>query len=479
MTDPRSPCVIGVAQYVSRPDDGPCPEPLDLWASCVREAAGDALAKVESLQVVYCQSWQYDDPAGRLAEELGIDPAHRHYSGIGGTTPQVLVNGLAESILAGDLDVGVVCGAEALDTKKRLKKAGEKPDWRFKDPDPPPFPFEAPFHPAEVAHEVFQAYLTFPLWDVARRAHLGIEPDEYRRQIGELMAPMTTVAAANPHAWFPVERTVDELIQPTPQNRMVAYPYTKYTVSIMDVDLAGAIVVASHEAADALGVPPEQRVYLRGWAYGCDPTYVAEHPEPWHSPAMAEVFSTALGAAGIGADDLAHLDLYSCFASSVNLAVDALGTDPPSVTVTGGLPFAGGAGSNYLTHSIAAMVDTLRADPGSYGMTTGVGMHLTKHVAGVWSTEPGPVSPPPDVPTAEAVPITDEAAGPAEVLTYSVLHGRDGAAESGLAVCALPDGTRTYAKVDDADLLAEMEATEWVGTRVELATEGGRNTVLA
>ena len=40
--DPRSPCVIGVAQFVSRPEDGPCPEPLAMWAQCVRDAAADA-----------------------------------------------------------------------------------------------------------------------------------------------------------------------------------------------------------------------------------------------------------------------------------------------------------------------------------------------------------------------------------------------------------------------------------------------------
>ena len=493
--DPRAPCVIGVAQYVSRPEDGPCPEPLAMWEQVVRDAArdaeasGDVLAAVGSLQVVYCQSWQYDDPAGRLAEALAIGPAHRLYSGIGGTTPQVLVNDLGTAILAGDVDVGVVCGAEALDTKRRLKKVGEKAAWSHRDPDPPPFPFEAPFHPAEVAHEVFQAYLTFPLWDVARRAHLGIEPVAYRRAIGELMAPMTRVAAANPYAWFPVERSAEELVHPTAENRMVGYPYTKYTVSIMDVDLAGALIVASHEAADRLGVPPERRVYLRGWAYGCDPVYVAEHADPWRSPAMAEVYATALAGAGLAVDDLGHFDLYSCFASSVHLALDALGLEPSDrrgVTVTGGLPFAGGAGSDYQTHAIATMVDTLRADPGSAGLVTGVGMHLTKHGAGVYSTEPGPVVPP-DLTALQArldgahppVAITDTASGRATVATYSVIHGRDGSAETGLAVVDLPDGTRAYARVDDAVLLAEMEATEWIGTAVDLTTDGKRNSVRA
>ncbi len=63
------------------------------------------------------------------------------------------------------------------------------------------------------------------------------------------------------------------------------------------------------------------------------------------------------------------------------------------------------------------------------------------------------------------------------MVTYSVVHGRDGAAQSGLAVCDLPDGSRAYARVEDPDVLAEMEATEWVGTPVVLATEGGRNTL--
>ena len=244
--DPSSPCIIGVAQETFR--DG-APEPLEMWERVARAAADDAgvpaaLEGIDSLQVVYTQSWQYDDPAGRLASRLGAAPADAFYSGIGGTTPQVLVDKVGDAMLAGGSELALVVGAEALATRRRLKKSGEKPQWSHRHPGNPTFPFEDPFHPAELAHQVFEAWLTFPLFDVARRARIGVEPDAYRDQLGELLAPMTRVAAANPYAWFPVERGAGELVTATPDNRMVGYPYTKYMVSIMDVDMAGALLQA-------------------------------------------------------------------------------------------------------------------------------------------------------------------------------------------------------------------------------------------
>ncbi len=107
---------------------------------------------------------------------------------------------------------------------------------------------------------------------------------------------------------------------------MVGYPYTKYMVSIMDVDMAAAVLVASHEAADALGVPPERRVYLRGLVLRDRPRL--------RRRARRDVALAGDGggerrgvraSAGVGVDDVAHLDLYSCFGSSVNFARDALG----------------------------------------------------------------------------------------------------------------------------------------------------------
>src|SRR5439155_963790 len=156
---------------------------------------------------------------------------------------------------------------------------------------------EAPFHPTEVAHNVFQAWLTFPVFDIARRARLGDTPDDYRQKVAQLLAPMSKVAATNPYAWFRRERTVAELREATPDNRYVGYPYTKYEISVMDVDMAATVIVASHAKADELGVPADRRVYLRGWCYATDPVYLAEHRDLFRSPAMvaasAEAFRCA------------------------------------------------------------------------------------------------------------------------------------------------------------------------------------------
>jgi len=492
--DPRTPCLIGGAQRTVKPGEGPSPEPLVLWDDVTRAAAQDAvpgsgakvLDAVDSLQVVYCMAWPYDAPVDRLAESLGITPRHRLYSGIGGTTPQVLVQDAARAILAGDYDLAVITGAEALETVRQAKKAGERLAWSHRAKPAPPFPFEAPFHPAEVAHEVFQAWLTFPVFDIARRARLGIDPATYAKQIGELLAPFSEVAAKNPYAWFPTALSAEHLSTPTPTNRIVGYPYTKQAVSVMDVDMAAAVVVASHAKADALGVPLDRRVYLHGWCYAEDPVYVGEHPDLSASPAMAAASREALTCAGIDIDDVAHLDLYSCFASSVHLACDALGLggdDSRGLTVTGGLPFSGGAGSNYVLHSLATMLGVLRADPGSVGMVTGVGMHMTKHAFGLYSTAPPPrgrVREPALVPPMPTSPITDRHEGSATVASYTVAHGREGTPDWGLVIADLSDGARGYGRVEEPEQLADMEATEWVGRQVHVeAAPNGVNLVRA
>jgi acetyl-CoA C-acetyltransferase len=132
-----------------------------------------------------------------------------------------------------------------------------------------------------------------------------------------------------------------------------------------------------------------------------------------------------------------------------------------------------------MTHSMAAMVETLRRDPGSYGVTSGVGMHMQKHAYGVWSTEPGRgvvPDPEPYAAVEEPVGIVGSPSGPATVATYSVLHGREGDPERALLVCDLPEGGRCYALLEGGtEVLAEAEISELVGRQVTLTPKDQLN----
>ncbi|RJL26591.1 acetyl-CoA acetyltransferase [Bailinhaonella thermotolerans] len=480
--DPRTPVLVGVAQHTVR--DRPGPEPLDLWERVAREAAEDAgapglLGRLGSVQVVYTESWQYDDPCGRLAERIGAPPGHRRYSTVSGTAPHVLIGDAAARIAAGELDAALVTGAEALATRRELRRAGEHARWSHAADPKPPYGWERPPAETELAHGLILPVHTYAMLDTARRARTGETLDRERADRGALMAGMTRVAAANPHAWFPHERTPEELVTPSPENRIVGWPYTKRTVAVMEVDMAAAVILVSAGLADALGIAEDRRVHLRGWAYAEDTWEVAARPVPGSSPAMRAAARAAFARSGVGPEDLTALDLYSCFAVAVRFACEATGlspADPRGVTVTGGLPYAGGPGSAYVLHSTAAMAGRLRA-AGGHGLVTGVGMHMTKHAYAVWSTEPGgsgEYSAEP-VHRAEPVPIRDVYEGPAGVVAYTVAHGRDGAPEVGLLAVELPGGDRAYAHVRDADLIADAESRELVGQKVRLAPDGAVN----
>ncbi|MDX6741488.1 acetyl-CoA synthetase [Actinocorallia sp. A-T 12471] len=480
--DPRTPCLVGVGQRTYRRT--PAPEPLEQWAEAAAEAAKDSgapglLGALDSLQVVYCESWSYDDPAGRLAALLGADPRQRRYSGIGGNVPQRLVGDAAAAIARGEMDVALVVGGEALATRRAARKAGERTAWSFPATPRPPYPLEVYPLATELAHGVHPAWLTFALLETARRAASGESPQEERRSRGAIMSAMSAVAEANPYAWFRQRRAADELVTPTPGNRLVGSPYTKHTVAVIDVDMSAAVLLTSTAAADAAGVPADRRVYLRGQGYAEDAWHIAARADLDRSAAMRAASAAALTTAGLGLDDIGVLDLYACFGSAVRFACDALGLDPGDprgLTVTGGLPFAGGPGSAYLLHALATLTGRLREE-GGHGLLSGVGMHMTKHIYGVWSAEPGFAAGVDLGAVGEPREVVDRHEGDAVVAACSVVHGRDGVAERGIAVVELPDGARAYGWIEDPALLAEAGREEPVGRTVRLTAKGEQNII--
>jgi acetyl-CoA C-acetyltransferase len=254
-------------------------------------------------------------------------------------------------------------------------------------------------------------------------------------------------------------------------------------------DQAAAVLLCSPEAARAAGVPDDRLVYLLAGADGADRQFFTERWSLAESPGIRATTGDALAAAGVGVDDVARFDLYSCFPSAVEMAMKELGLAGPGggddrpLTVTGGLSFFGGPGNNYVTHSVAAMVDACRADPGSLGMVTGLGYFLTKHSAGIYSSRPsegGYVRAETAATKAkiEATPAREAAgayAGPATVETSAVVYNREGEPALGVLAALTPDGRRSLANTTEPTVLESMVSEEWAGRSVDLTTDGTIN----
>ena len=489
-----TPVLIGAGQFTYRGEAASSPSPLELLKVAAEQAVRDAglpetvFASLDALAVV---AFSIDAPGGlsklplprlknppaSLARALSAAPRWSVYTETGGNSPQQAVNIACERIANGESDLTLVAGAEFLGSlMKRMKGNLGFDGWgddietapaRIGDPRPGVTPQEA-------AHGLGYPVNTYPLFENALRARDGVSLEAHQQRLGAFFAPFTKVAAANPYAWFPIERTAEELVTVTDRNRMVGYPYPKYLNAIMEVDQSAAVLIASARKARELGVPEDRWVHLHGCADASDLWYPLERQDYYSSPAMRLTGERALQMAGIALGDLDIIDLYSCFPSAVRIGAEEIGLpldDPRGLTITGGLPYFGGPGNNYALHAIAEMVTRLRERPGAYGLSTANGWFLTKQSVGIYSTRPITGKwerEPPSVIQAkiDALPhpeIIDKPEGRAVIETYTVVHGREGV-RMGIVIGRDAQGRRFVAQTpDDPSVLRDLEAREGVG----------------
>jgi len=508
----RNPAVAGCGEIAQRTAPGETPlGTLDLMVEAARRAGADAdpggrlLARVEVVASVMSISLRHPDPGRLVAERLGLSGVRTLQTRIGGNLPQLLLNDLGAEIAAGRLDVALVVGGETVYSRKRTPADMAAEADALPAPGgggvPPsqtePAPLVGDDRPGssadEFAHQAAIPTQVYPLFESALRAAAGRGLDEHRRRVAELWAGFAAVAssAARPAAWSAKAWSAEEIGTPGPENRWVVHPYTKLMCANIYTDQAAALLLCSAEAARTAGVPDDRLVHLHAGADGADTQFFTERRSLAESPALRVVTADVLAAAGVGVDDIARFDLYSCFPSAVQMAMRELGLAGPAggddrpLTVTGGLSFFGGPGNNYVTHSVGAMVDACRADPGSLGLVTGVGYYLTKHSAGVYSSRPPErgyvrVDPAATKAAIGAVPARVPAgpySGPATVETTAVQYGRHGEPVLGLLAGLTPDGRRALANCTDPSALESMVSEEWPGRSVELTTDGTVNAL--
>ncbi|MBI3784329.1 MAG: acetyl-CoA acetyltransferase [Deltaproteobacteria bacterium] len=499
MLDERTPILVGAGQLTQRDvEPSAAKEPLAMMETAALEGARDAglpgrtLAQLDHVAVANILAWSHSNAPGHLAQRLGARPRRLIYTTVGGNTPQWLVNETAEQIAAGRVRFALLAGAESVYTLARARRAHAALQWTTGEPadqiEATVIGSDQPgTNDYEMAHGLTVPTTIYPLFENALRAHYGLSLAEHRRRLGELCHGFSKVAAENPYAWFREERSAAEITTVTPQNRMIGFPYPKYMNAILDVDQSAAVLMTSVGAAKEMGIPPSKWVYLLGCGDVHDIWYVSERAHFYSSPAIRAAGRRALEQADLAIRDIDHLDLYSCFPSAVQIARDMLEIaldDPRPLTVTGGLPYHGGPGNNYVMHAIATMMRRLREQPGSKGLVTGLGWYVTKHSVGIYGTEPpqAPFSrrdPGLDQATIDQGPraaVVEEANGRGTVETYTVLHDREGAPMRGIIVGRLDDGRRFLANTaGDRDVLEGLEGHEAIGRTGRVVSKDGSN----
>ncbi|MBA2625889.1 MAG: acetyl-CoA acetyltransferase [Acidimicrobiia bacterium] len=477
--DPRTPVVVGGGQVTQKVAPEEALEPVDLMAEAARRAAADAgasglLAAVESVRVVSQLTRRYPDAGALVAERVGASPRQSLVTTMGGNSPQSLLNATAVAVQRGELDVGLLCGAEAWRTRSALRRSGtSRADWTTQPDETPPaevlggdLVMNAP---EETERGLFMPVQVYPLFECALRAAAGRSVDEHAEHLGRLWAGFSEVAATNPYAWLPERRTPEEVRLPSAMNRMVGFPYTKAMNSNNDVDQGAAVLVCSVEAAGRLGVPADRWVFPHAGTDAHDHIYVSNRDDLRSSPAIRLAGRRALALADAGVDDLALVDLYSCFPSAVQIAADELGLGlDRQLTVTGGMSFAGGPWNNYVMHSIATMLPMLREQPEALGLVTANGGYVTKHAFGVYGASPPPAgfrweSPQAEIDALPARAVVAEHDGPVTLEAYTVLHDRDGSRSNAFAACLTGAGARAWGVSTDPAILEAMTTDDLVG----------------
>lgn len=504
---PNTPILVGVGQLTVHWDGSTAanaPDPQGLRADAARAALADsgaAHALAASIDRVIAVRTMLDsvqdapqpfgrcaNPPATLAADLGLSPRDAIYSWVGGDQPQALVNESAEAIFAGQCRAVLIAGSEATAAMKTALKARQKLDWTRSADGAQDDRGLGPqlLNAYEVTNGLGAPTQTYPAYEHALRARFGNSRAQHRALMSDLWASFSDVAAANPHAQFPVARDAAFLSTESRENYMVADPYHKWDVAQDAVNQGAAVILTSVAEADRLGIDHAKRIFLHGYGQAKD-RVTSERADFSRSVAMERALGRALESAGKTAAEISQFDLYSCFPVAVLLAAEALALDwrKTPATVTGGLPFFGGAGNNYSMHAIVSMAENLRAAPDTFGLVLANGGFLSKEAVGIYSASPradwAPVS------SADIQAAIDTAPAPALVSasceavveSFTVTYAR-GLPQRGYIIGRTDAGERVIARVRNghrATLHALATTADPVGQRISIIHEGGTNWI--
>lgn len=454
-------------------------------------ASKKVLTTLDGIMVVRTLSHHYTSPARQLAQRLSAAPKFTHVSGIGGNSPQTMINIAAGMIARNELDSVLIAGAEAYIQRGGNQKRIESALFRGIPEDYPGDDLIGST-PLENLHGIEHPMQGFPLFETALWAASGLNLQGYLMKIGKLWSEFSKVAVDHPYAWTRVMKTPEEIITPGPANRPVAFPYTKYMNSFVTVDQGAAILLMSEETAKKYSQKNRQTVYFLGGGYAQDrQRFMIEKSDFTSSPPLKAAVEKALKRSRMSLESLDCFDLYSCFPCAVSIAKKMIGItddDTRPLTLTGGLGFFGGPGNNYSLHGAATLAEKISIGEKSNGLVTALGWFMHKHAAGVYGSKPSEgefknhdIS---DQKNGFAgddpVRIKDQVNGSGTIETYTIVYKINHEPSYAVLYGKTRDNFRFIARTPDhPDIFKQLASKSRVGQKVKITFNPSKNMNIA
>ena len=470
------PVVIGIGAIQQKGDFKDLDEALILMEQATQKAIKDSTNvniknHLDEISVPK-GFWKYRDPGKWIAKRNDFKNVKTSVSKIG-VLQQNLLNSACNKILNGEINASLILGGES--RYKMLRSQIENQKYIATELNTNPDKYIKAADDLTLKEEELElgsmAVGYYAILESAFRASSKKELKDHNRDIANLYSKFSQLASDNDKGWIdkPIEASLIE--QQSKKNPLQAYPYNKYHCASWNVNQSCAIIICSESLADKLDIPISKRVYPLASSETNHMIPTLQRPDLINPIGMKLAANFILDICKENKLKVDDYDLYSCFPVAVQMFAKSLGLNSNSqMTITGGMPFAGGPLNSYVLHSTVKLISRIRERKNGLGIITGVSGMMTKQSYALWSKNPDISFTHKDFTDnakhlEKPVEISNQQKGEGRIIGYTIIK-KDGLSKAIMFLSTTNDEKRKLITSSDESIIKLMEKKEWVGKKV-------------
>ena len=418
--------------------------------------------------------WSYKNPGKWIADNNRFKNNPTTYVSKIGILQQNLINQAILKIQNNEINASLIVGGEsrykiiqAFKENKEYKETSLNID--------PNYYLEADddlFLTEEINELSMMAVGYYAIMENAYRYSKDKEIFKHKKKIAKLYEDFSTIAHENKNSWSNQKYSFQEIMDSGSKNSYQAFPYNKLHCTSWNVNQASALILCNEEIADKLNISHEKRIYPLASSENNHMLALIQRENLTDSYGMKLASKYIKDFLSSHNKDIDYYDLYSCFPIAVQMFCDSLNIKPlSSLTITGGMSFAGGPLNHYVLSSTTQLIDKLRKNSNKIGLITGVSGLMTKQSYALWSDKYFDNFSFADV-TSKAkefdkpLSVSNKNSGTAIIVGYTILLDKN-KNKKAVIYAELNDKKRLILNSKNQEAIKSMENIEWIGKKIK------------